>query len=63
MDTKKAIDILIQVALLAQSKGALALGDAVVVKQAIDILQVKQELSPVEATPKVDENTNKEGTK
>lgn len=36
MDQNKAIQILVEVALVAQAKGALSLDDAVLVKQAID---------------------------
>lgn len=39
MDKEQAISVLIQTALIAQKSGALNLGDAVVVKQAIDLLQ------------------------
>jgi len=39
MIQEEAIKILIQVALVAQSKGLLSLEDAVVVKQAIDLLK------------------------
>lgn len=62
MKQEDAIKVLIQVALLAQSKGVLALADAVIVKSAIDILSPKEELSKVEATKEVDQNTNKSGT-
>lgn len=41
MTQEEAIKILIQVALVAQSKGALTLEDAVVVKQAIDLFTQK----------------------
>lgn len=39
MTQEEAIKILIQVALVAQSKGLLSLEDAVVVKQAVDLLK------------------------
>lgn len=39
MEEKDAINILIQVAVLAQTKGILTLDEAVVVKQSIDTLQ------------------------
>lgn len=41
MNQEEAIKILIQVALVAQSKGALSLEDAVIVKQAIDLFTQK----------------------
>lgn len=44
MTNEQAIKILINVALLAQSKGVLALNDAVVVKEAIDLLAPKEEV-------------------
>ena len=43
MDTKQAIDILIQVAHIAQNTGALKLNDAVAVAQAITILKPAKE--------------------
>ena len=43
MNQEKAIQILIEVALHAQSKGVLSLDDAVVVKEAIEHLVPKQE--------------------
>ncbi len=50
---EQSLDILIQVALLAQSKGILSLEDAVVVKQAIETFKspVNQEAPQVEAAP------------
>jgi hypothetical protein len=36
MENNQALEILINVALLAQSKGILSLDDAVIVKQAVD---------------------------
>lgn len=50
MTQEEAIKILIQVANVAQSKGALSLEDAVVVKQAIDtfIQKPEQVVTPVE---------------
>ena len=39
MTQEEAIKILIQVALVAQSKGLLSLEDSVVVKQAVDLLK------------------------
>lgn len=44
MDTKQAIDILIQVALLAQKGGLLQLNDAVAVAQAISVVKPKEEV-------------------
>ena len=41
MTQEEAIRILIQTALVAQSKGALSLDDAVIVKQAIDLFTQK----------------------
>lgn len=46
MDYKKAIQVLIEVALVAQAKGVLSLEDAVIVKEAVDIAGVH--ISPVE---------------
>lgn len=43
MDQNKAIEILVQVAFLAQSKGVLTLDEATVVKQAIDVFVKKEE--------------------
>lgn len=39
MEANQAVDVLIQVAHLAQSKGALNLNDAVAVAKAIEVLQ------------------------
>jgi hypothetical protein len=44
METKQAIDILVQVAHLAQKGGLLQLQDAVAVAQAIDALSPKEEV-------------------
>ena len=62
MKQEDAIKVLIQVALLAQSKGVLALNDAVIVKSAIDLLSPKEELSKVEGTKEIDQNINKSST-
>lgn len=43
MDQQNAIQILVQVAILAQSKGVLTLDEAVVVKQAIDVFVTKEQ--------------------
>ena len=43
MKEEQAIDILIQIANLAQSKGLLTLNDAVIVAQCIEVLTPKQE--------------------
>ena len=43
METKQAIEILVQVAHLAQKGGLLQLADAVVVAQAIELLTKKEE--------------------
>lgn len=43
MEQQNAIQILVQVALLAQSKGVLTLEEAVLVKQAIDVFVKKEE--------------------
>lgn len=43
MENKQAIEILIQVAHLAQKGGLLQLNDAVAVAQAIDVLTPKEE--------------------
>ena len=43
METKKAIEILVQVAHLAQKGGLLQLKDAVIVSQAIEVLTPKKE--------------------
>lgn len=43
MENKQAINILIQVANLAQQKGVLNLNEAVIVAQAIEALTPKQE--------------------
>ncbi len=43
METKQAIEILIQVAHLAQKGGLLQLADAVYVAQAIETLALKEE--------------------
>jgi hypothetical protein len=43
METKQAIEILVQVAHLAQKGGLLQLGDAVFVAQAIETLTPKQD--------------------
>jgi hypothetical protein len=45
MEQNKAIQILIEVALVAQSKGALSLDDAVIVKEAIETFRPKEEES------------------
>lgn len=45
MDNNKAIQVLINVAQIAQKAGALSLEDAVVVKQAIDVF-VKPPVEP-----------------
>jgi hypothetical protein len=42
MENKEAIEILIQVANLAQSKGILSLQDAVIVSKAIELLNKKE---------------------
>lgn len=47
METKQAIQVLIQVANLAQSRGLLSLEEAVVVKQSIDALSVENEETSV----------------
>ena len=39
MTTEEALKVLIQVAVIAQAKGALSLDDAVIVKQAIDLFK------------------------
>jgi hypothetical protein len=44
METKQAIEILIQVAHLAQKGGLLQLSDAVAVAQAINVLTPKEEV-------------------
>lgn len=41
MDNSKAIEVLIQLANLAQAKGILSLQDAVIVNQAVEALTVK----------------------
>lgn len=46
MEKEKAIEVLIQVANLAQSRGVLSLQDAVVVAQAIEMLTPKQDELP-----------------
>jgi len=43
METKQAIEILVQVAHLAQKGGLLALNDAIYVAQAIETLTPKEE--------------------
>lgn len=43
MENQKAIEILIQVAHLAQSKGLLSLQDAKIVLESIELLAPKQE--------------------
>jgi hypothetical protein len=45
MNQEKAIQVLIQGCLVAQSKGAFTLDDAVVVKEAIEIFVPKKEES------------------
>ena len=45
MEQNKAIQILIEVALVAQSKGVLTLDDAVIVKDAIETFRPKEEES------------------
>ncbi len=45
METKKAIEILVQVAHLAQKGGLLQLADAVYVAQAIETLMPKKEIA------------------
>ena len=42
MKEEQAIDVLIQIANLAQSKGLLTLNDAVIVAQCIDVLKQKE---------------------
>lgn len=44
METKQAIEILVQVAHLAQKGGLLQLSDAVAVAQAINTLSLKEEV-------------------
>jgi hypothetical protein len=44
METKQAIEILVQVAHLAQKGGLLNLNDAVAVAQAINVLAPKEEV-------------------
>jgi hypothetical protein len=44
METKQAIEILVQVAHLAQKGGLLQLGEAVAVAQAIKALEPKEEV-------------------
>lgn len=44
METKQAIEILVQVAHLAQAKGVLSLQDAVAIAQAINTLSPKEEV-------------------
>lgn len=39
MEQNKALQILIEVALVAQAKGILTLDDAVIVKQAVDVVK------------------------
>lgn len=43
MDQNKAIQILVEVALVAQAKGVLSLEDAVLVKEAIDAFKLPSE--------------------
>jgi uncharacterized membrane protein len=43
MENEKAIEVLIQVAQLAQKGGLLSLGDAVIVAQAIETLTPKKD--------------------
>ncbi len=43
MENKQAIEVLVQVALLAQKGGLLQLQDAVLVAKAIEVLTPKQE--------------------
>jgi hypothetical protein len=42
MDQNKAIQVLVEVALVAQAKGVLSLEDAVVVKEAIDAFKLPE---------------------
>ena len=53
MDPQQAIGILIQVANLAQSRGALNLKDAVIVNQAIEVLTNKPSEQPSTLMDKV----------
>lgn len=46
MNQNQALEILIKVALAAQSKGVLTLEDAVVVKQAIDLFVPANQATP-----------------
>jgi hypothetical protein len=39
MEKEKAFQILLEVALVAQAKGVLTLDDAVIVKQAVDVVK------------------------
>jgi hypothetical protein len=48
METKQAIEILVQVAHLAQKEGLLNLNDAVAVAQAINVVAPKQDEKEVE---------------
>lgn len=48
MEQNKAIQILVEVALVAQAKGVLSLEDAVVVKEAIDAFKQPSELEVVQ---------------
>lgn len=62
MDANQAIGILVQVANLAQAKGALNLKDAVIVAQAIETLTVKPDDQKSELMDKVeivDQNAKK----
>lgn len=43
MEQNKAIQILVEVALVAQAKGVLSLDDAVLVKEAIDAFKLPSE--------------------
>lgn len=47
MEQNKAIQILVEVALVAQAKGVLSLEDAVIVKEAIDAFKQPGELEVV----------------
>jgi hypothetical protein len=63
MTQNEALNILVQVALLAQSKGALKLEESVLVKEAIDLFTPKDTGGELEPSPDLKTNPKKIKTK
>jgi hypothetical protein len=61
MEQEKALKVLLEVALVAQAKGILSLDDAVVVKQAFDVIvKTLPQEEPVVEEPVVEDDVQKD---